>query len=95
MISRINQSTASKHHRCITGASSEIINFATRTRSTLGLSFSIVSDDTSLISTGTVSVECAVFSPRNRRAAILLDATFETINPFDITTTDNVFHIKV
>jgi hypothetical protein len=52
MISRNDQSAASKHHRCIIGASSQIINFAARTRYSLGLSFSIVSDDASLISIG-------------------------------------------
>jgi len=94
MISHIDQSTASNHHWCIIEVSSQIINFAARTRSVLGLSFSIVSDDASLISIGTVSVECAVLPPGYRRADIPLDAAFNIINSFDLTVTDNVFHIK-
>ncbi len=94
-MSRKIRSTALAQCRCCAGASSQLINFASRSSSAESLYTGIEHIESLPRSIGILKTECAVRPPSNRRAAMPEEATVMATCPSHRTNANNTLYTKV
>ncbi|KAL5162109.1 hypothetical protein HKD37_07G019280 [Glycine soja] len=88
-------SSASKQNLLHTGASSQIINLVTFNSLAKSLPWCMLHVELAVAGTGMTNFECTVLPPDSKREAIPLEATINTMSPFDRIANANVFHMKL
>jgi len=95
MMSHKIRSTASAQCRCYARASSQTINFASRSSSAESLYTGIEHIESLPRSIGILKTECAVHPPSNRRVAMPEEATIMATCPSRRTNANNTLYTKV
>ncbi|CAK9229698.1 unnamed protein product [Sphagnum troendelagicum] len=95
MMSHKVRSTTSAQCRCCAGASSQTINFASRSSSAESFCTGIEHIESLPKAIGILKTECAVHPPSNRRAAMPEEATPMATCPSRRTNANNILYSKV
>ena len=88
-------SSASKQNLLHIGALSQMINLVTFNSSPKSLPWCMLHVELAIADTGMTNFERVVFPLGSKREAIPLEATVNTMSPFDRIANANVFHMKV